>query len=58
MHDRTKKEVVRKTELEGRYAAFNAVSEKTAQRRLDKLVDNRLVVKVKEGRNVFVAFEV
>ena len=58
VHDRTKKEVVRKTELEGRYAAFNAVSEKTAQRRLDKLVDNRLVVKVKEGRNVFVAFEV
>tara|TARA_B100000287_G_scaffold127206_1_gene119274 strand:+ start:5169 stop:6617 length:1449 start_codon:yes stop_codon:yes gene_type:complete len=58
VHDRTKKEVVRKTELQSKYAAFNAVSEKTAERRLGKLIESKLVIMVKEGRNVFVSLEV
>ena len=58
VHDRTKKEVVRKTELQARYAALNAVSVKTAERRLSKLIENKLSVMVKEGRNVYVSLEV
>lgn len=58
VHDRTKKEVVRKSELEKVYSAFNSVSTKTARRRLDVMLDAKIAIRIAEGRNAFIALEV
>lgn len=58
IHDRMKREAVRKSEIEHIYHTLNSVSIKTAQRRLNKLIKSNLVTIVKEGRNAFVMMEV
>lgn len=58
VHDRLKKEVVRKSQIETAYSGLNGVSVKTAKRRLDVLIEAKVVTRIMEGRNAFVAFEV
>jgi len=58
VHDRTKKEVVRKSELEQVYSALNSVSTKTARRRLDIMMDAKIALRIAEGRNAFIALEI
>jgi len=58
VHDRLKKEVVRKSQIETTYSALNGVSVKTAKRRLDVLIEAKVVTRIMEGRLAFVAFEV
>lgn len=57
VHDRTKKEVVRKSELERIYSALNGISTKTARRRLDIMLDAKIAIRIAEGRNAFIALE-
>jgi len=58
VHDRTKKEVVRKSELEQVYSSFNSVSTKTARRRLDLMLEAKIALRITEGRNAFIALEI
>ena len=58
MHDRLKKEVVKKADIENAYSTMHGVSTKTAKRRLDVLIEAKAVTRIMEGRNAFVAFEV
>lgn len=58
VHDRTKKEVVRKSELERVYSALNGISTKTARRRLDIMLDAKIAIRIAEGRNAFIALEI
>ena len=50
VHDRTKKEVVRKTELQARYAALNAVSVKTAEKETKQTHREQTVGNGKRGK--------
>ncbi len=58
MHDRLRREVVRKSELEKIYSSLNQVSVKTAKRRMKDLIDANLAKIIKEGRNAFIMLEV
>ena len=58
VHDRLKKEVVKKADIENAYSTMHGVSTKTAKRRLDVLIEAKAVTRIMEGRNAFVAFEV
>jgi len=58
IHDRLKKEVVSKGAIEKVYASTVGVSVKTAQRRLSVLVDAKIVSRITEGRNAYIALEV
>tara|TARA_R100000152_G_C6772133_1_gene198890 strand:- start:325 stop:1773 length:1449 start_codon:yes stop_codon:yes gene_type:complete len=54
IHPKTGKEVVKKAELESRYAAENSVSVKTAKRRLDKLLENNRAERFMKGRVAYI----
>lgn len=58
VHDRLKKEVVKKADIENTYSAMHGVSVKTAKRRMDVLIEAKAVTRIMEGRNAFVAFGV
>ena len=55
LHPKTGKEVVKKADIENRYAQENAVSVKTAKRRLDKLLDNKMAERFMKGRVAYVS---
>jgi len=55
LHPKTAREVVKKAELEQRYAQANQVSVKTAKRRLDKLIGNKTAERFMKGRVAYVA---
>ena len=57
MHERTQREVVRKSDLEKAYSTINGVSTKTARRRLDDMMKAKLAVRVAEGKNAFISLE-
>jgi len=54
IHPKTGKEVVKKAELEARYAKLNDVSVKTAQRRLDKHIHNGTAERHMKGRVAYI----
>jgi len=58
VHDRLKKEVVKKAEIEKVYSSITGVSVKTARRRLDVLIDAKIMTRTMEGRNAYIAMEV
>ena len=58
IHDRSKKEVVKKADIEKAYSGLHGVSVKTAKRRLDVLIEAKVVTRIMDGRNAFVALEV
>ena len=58
VHDRTKREVVRKSDLERVYSKLQGVSEKTARRRLDSMLKSGAATRIAEGRNAFIALDV
>ena len=58
VHDRLKKEVVKKAEIEKVYSSMTGVSVKTARRRLDVLIDAKVMIRTMEGRNAYIAMEV
>ena len=55
-HSRSKRECVKKKDLEKVYAVDQGVSVKTAQRRLQKLTDSPDADRLMDGRNAFIAF--
>jgi hypothetical protein len=55
-HSRSKRECVKKKEIEKVYAVDQGVSVKTAQRRLQKLTDSPDADRLMDGRNAFIAF--
>tara|TARA_Y100001937_G_scaffold23658_1_gene33712 strand:+ start:3938 stop:5392 length:1455 start_codon:yes stop_codon:yes gene_type:complete len=57
VHERTQREVVRKSDLEKAYSTINGVSTKTARRRLDDMMKAKLAVRVAEGKNAFISLE-
>ena len=57
VHERTQREVVRKSDLEKAYSTINGVSVKTARRRLDDMMKAKLAVRVAEGKNAFISLE-
>jgi hypothetical protein len=58
IHDRLKKEVVKKGDLEKIYSANTGVSVKTAKRRLNVMIEAKIVTRITEGRNAYIALEV
>ena len=54
IHPKTGKEVVKKADLEARYATQNSVSVKTAKRRLDKLLENNRAERHMKGRVAYI----
>jgi hypothetical protein len=53
-HKKSNKEVVAKKDLEKRYASEAAVSTRTAERRLDKLIANSQAERLMDGRKAFI----
>ena len=58
VHERTNREVVRKSDLEKMYSSINGVSVKTARRRLDTMMIAKLAIRVAEAKNAFISLEV
>ena len=54
---RSGREVVSKTELCKQYSQLEGVAERTAERRLDKMIAGKLMVKIKSGRRLFIGME-
>lgn len=57
VHERTQREVVRKSDLERVYSSLNGVSTKTARRRLDTMMAANIATRVSEGKNAYIALE-
>tara|TARA_B100000902_G_scaffold390907_2_gene440660 strand:+ start:1758 stop:3212 length:1455 start_codon:yes stop_codon:yes gene_type:complete len=57
VHERTNREVVRKSDLEKMYSTLNGVSVKTARRRLDDMMKAKMAIRVAEGKNAFISLE-
>ena len=58
VHDRTQREVVRKSDLERVYSQLHGVSPKTARRRLDNILKSGVATRIAEGRNAYIALDV
>jgi len=58
VHDRTQREVVRKSDLEKVYSQLHGVSPKTARRRLDNILKSGVATRIAEGRNAYIALDV
>lgn len=54
---RANREVVSKTELQKTYAALEGVAERTAERRLNKMVDGGVFTRYQTGKKSFVALD-
>tara|TARA_R100000995_G_scaffold41700_1_gene19433 strand:+ start:13637 stop:15085 length:1449 start_codon:yes stop_codon:yes gene_type:complete len=55
LHPKTGKEVVKKADIESRYAQEFSVSVKTAKRRLDKLLENKTAERYMKGRVAYIS---
>ena len=58
LHKQSGREVVKKPDIEKAYAKQEAVALRTAQRRMDKMVEGQVFKRFTEGRNAYVALEV
>ena len=58
VNNRANREVVRKTQITEIFAAQNGINERTARRKVDDMIQSGVVKTVKDGRLVFVYFEV
>ena len=55
-HKRAGKETVSKKDLEARYAKEQGVSVRTAQRRLDKMIENGIIIRLMDKNRAYVHF--
>jgi hypothetical protein len=58
VNNRVNREVVRKSQIEEIYSTQNGMTDRTARRRLDEMIKSGVAKTVKEGKKVFVYFEV